>query len=560
MALLRQLWRERKVGLVLLLFIGYIKFFHTIRQPNANLLKPSFDQIVTEVEDLQKKELVKISRLAKRRIRALSEGENSGDYEQHNELISDLSFVDDDDDSDLNVDVASTAASVENLPTSAETATAKFTDTQLVSNATAATSTTSMTNSTTTTRTINPELKIQLEKLDPLKNAFHAAARGNKPAAIRIVKPKTYVNATKLNVYVFYKPGQRDRRDIFRKYVAMWRRINPPEMIPFSYWLVTAATDKTSSENLDNDDMLLYDGFDKSHIGTDQESWEYEWRMFLGVLEHAGSTDTEFGHVTLTTRGTDIINFEWIKKCTAQLSADPPALNSTQIISIDPMRRDLKHKKNVADLKMLFRSDLIPFWLNKLVTIDFNAAALAKPFEKFFAISGIGRPAEINRIQSNGINEAIITIPWEYEGFSERYNVSTFEAWTMEKKPSTEMSYNLPARYLEEREEPWQTEMTTVPACNTTGILAIVKTARANFINRILIRMYYKWTTTPVLLRFVIGTGNTLEKPEIAQNITSEVEEYNDIVVGNFIDQYDNLPLKTLTGHQETSPKLFVAG
>lgn len=91
-------------------------------------------------------------------------------------------------------------------------------------------------------------------------------------------------------------------------------------------------------------------------IFRENELWEYEWRMMLGVLSHAGATDTEKDHVTLTTRGTDIVNFEWIKKSTALLSADDPSLNSTQILTFDAPRKDLKHKTTCADLKMLFRS------------------------------------------------------------------------------------------------------------------------------------------------------------------------------------------------------------
>ena len=85
--------------------------------------------------------------------------------------------------------------------------------------------------------------------------------------------------------------------------------------------------------------------------------------MMLGVLSHAGATDTEKDHVTLTTRGTDIVNFEWIKKSTALLSADDPSLNSTQILTFDAPRKDLKHKTNCADLKMLFRSGWLSNWL-----------------------------------------------------------------------------------------------------------------------------------------------------------------------------------------------------
>lgn len=71
-----------------------------------------------------------------------------------------------------------------------------------------------------------------------------------------------------LNIYLFYRPEQNDRRSIFRKYVKMWRDINPPDMIPFKYYLVTASTPETVQEDLVNEDMLLFEGFDESYMNT----------------------------------------------------------------------------------------------------------------------------------------------------------------------------------------------------------------------------------------------------------------------------------------------------
>ena len=41
----------------------------------------------------------------------------------------------------------------------------------------------------------------------------------------------------------------------------------------------------------------------------------------------------------------------------------------------------------------------------------------------------------------NTIHEGIITIPWEYEGFTERFSISDFEAWTLEKIPSVKICF-----------------------------------------------------------------------------------------------------------------------
>ena len=83
-----------------------------------------------------------------------------------------------------------------------------------------------------------------------------------------LFKPKAYVNATMLNVYLFYRPEQVDRRSVFRKYVKMWRDVNSPDMIPFKYFLVTASTQETVQEDLENEDMLLFEGFDQSYMNT----------------------------------------------------------------------------------------------------------------------------------------------------------------------------------------------------------------------------------------------------------------------------------------------------
>ena len=104
MALLRQIWRERKIGLILLLFIGYVKFHY---KPTVEE-KPTFDQVVSEVKDLSRDELEKISKIANRRIRALAIDDDfaiSGDGGEINdgevsELVADFAISNDDDSED----------------------------------------------------------------------------------------------------------------------------------------------------------------------------------------------------------------------------------------------------------------------------------------------------------------------------------------------------------------------------------------------------------------------------------------------------------------------------
>ena len=45
--------------------------------------------------------------------------------------------------------------------------------------------------------------------------------------------------------------------------------------------------------------------------------------------------------------------------------------------------------------------------------------------------------------------------------------------------------------------------------------------------------------------------GQELEKQKIVlQGLIKEAKEHNDIVVGDFLDTYENLPIKTMLGYQ----------
>ena len=44
---------------------------------------------------------------------------------------------------------------------------------------------------------------------------------------------------------------------------------------------------------------------------------------------------------------------------------------------------------------------------------------------------------------------------------------------------------------------------------------------------------------------FLLGSGDTLR-----EELTFEAETFDDLIIGDFIDNYDNLPLKTFLGFQ----------
>lgn len=46
-------------------------------------------------------------------------------------------------------------------------------------------------------------------------------------------------------------------------------------------------------------------------------------------------------------------------------------------------------------------------------------------------------------------------------------------------------------------------------------------------------------------IRFILGKKSTEdEDPEIEKNIQKEIDQHGDIIIGDFKDTYDNLPLK----------------
>lgn len=50
-------------------------------------------------------------------------------------------------------------------------------------------------------------------------------------------------------------------------------------------------------------------------------------------------------------------------------------------------------------------------------------------------------------------------------------------------------------------------------------------------------------------MRFLLGKGQKTEDADISKAINEEIEEHGDIVLGEFVDSYDNLPHKTMTGY-----------
>ena len=94
------------------------------------------------------------------------------------------------------------------------------------------------------------------------------------------------------------------------------------------------------------------------------------------------------------------------------------------------------------------------------------------------------------------------------------------------------------------------TYLTKPKSCESSDLAVLVKTARSEKMERDWIRDYSQkmaeignFTFTLVFLLGDKNDGNT-------DLLMHEAKKYDDILIGKFIDTYDNLPLKTYLGYQ----------
>lgn len=91
----------------------------------------------------------------------------------------------------------------------------------------------------------------------------------------------------------------------------------------------------------------------------------------------------------------------------------------------------------------------------------------------------------------------------------------------------------------------WHVEIATSPKCPETKTLYLIKTAPYNFKLRKYARQLHISKANNML--FIIGQRKKNSKNE--ELLKSEIATYNDFIIGDFIDSYDNLTMKTLTGY-----------
>lgn len=92
-------------------------------------------------------------------------------------------------------------------------------------------------------------------------------------------------------------------------------------------------------------------------------------------------------------------------------------------------------------------------------------------------------------------------------------------------------------------------------SCTEKGYVTLVKTSRSAFLRRNEIRMYYskilgKQYPAMFNLYFLLGEGSETEESWMEGKVEEEFSKHSDIILYNFLDSYNNLPMKTFAGYQ----------
>ena len=118
------------------------------------------------------------------------------------------------------------------------------------------------------------------------------------------------------------------------------------------------------------------------------------------------------------------------------------------------------------------------------------------------------------------------------------------------------MDHEIPAKYLttltnkkDNETDHWvharSDLIRAVPDCDTNGLpLVLITTARKNFKNREIIRLYNEALETKAVVRFLIGHMGEKEDLNSTQKVNAEVTMFNDFIIGGYTDTYDNLNIK----------------
>ena len=224
------------------------------------------------------------------------------------------------------------------------------------------------------------------------------------------------------------------------------------------------------------------------------------------------------------------------------------------MVAFGGLRRDFKRHIPYTTWKIAFRADLTDAFMSAIQDQMKLDLFTRQPLEqRFVSITGTARvKVPILGIVSNRVVEAVITFPWEIPDY--RPFQSEFHEWIIDHIPPNKFTSDLPANYLSTNYN-WTVGLDHAPECKYNRVLSFVKTSRSNFKLRRLVRLTYqldlrKESNEPMpALRFLLGRGTSEEDDSIQATIDAEIAKHDDIIIGQFEDTYDNLPLKTLTGY-----------
>lgn len=229
------------------------------------------------------------------------------------------------------------------------------------------------------------------------------------------------------------------------------------------------------------------------------------------------------------------------------------------MVAFGGLKRDFQRHIPYTTWKIGLRADLADkYWaavLTELSDSTFKTLTLEKRFVRLTGTARLKVP--INGIVSNRIVEAVVTFPYEnpeYKPFR-----SQIHSWVIDHIPPNKFRPELPPMYLDNNFN-WTVGLHYAPNCSNNQVLSMVKTSRSNVRLRRLVRLSYqldmrRQPQQPFpLLRFLLGRSSE-ENPELDGKIAEEMEKYDDIIIGDFTDSYDNLPLKTLTGYTYLAEK-----
>lgn len=91
---------------------------------------------------------------------------------------------------------------------------------------------------------------------------------------------------------------------------------------------------------------------------------------------------------------------------------------------------------------------------------------------------------------------------------------------------------------------------------NQRTVVIVVLSARNHFVHRNLVRQTYgsirsAYNIRIVAVVFILGnTDETGAETTDVQKLEAEMDQFGDIVMGDFVDSYRNLTLKTITGYR----------